>query len=124
MCTIAQGYSSQKTTIIVYAYIFVGKPERTQILERMKPTNWIRAYDKEKEKEFLELFDSNRKPLFHDPKFFDPYIEKMIIGMKMKSIFYDLPYWEHINIFHLLDPMHTLKNVSSSLWMHISLKNK
>ena len=42
--------------------------------------------------------------------------------MNMKSIFYELPYWEHINISHLLDPMHIFKNVSSSLWSHISLK--
>ena len=36
---------------------FNGKPERSQRLETMTPTNWIRAYDIEKEKEFLEMFD-------------------------------------------------------------------
>jgi hypothetical protein len=40
----------------------------------------------------------------------------------MKSIFYELLYWERINIFHLLDLMHIFKNVSSSLWRHISSK--
>lgn len=42
--------------------------------------------------------------------------------MKRKSIFYDLPYWEHFNIAHLLDPVHIVKIVSSSLWRHISSK--
>jgi hypothetical protein len=39
--------------------------------------------------------------------------------MKRKIVFYELPYWEHINIAHLLDPMHILKNASSSLWKNI-----
>ena len=43
--------------------------------------------------------------------------------MKRKFIFYDLPYWEHIDIGHLLDSMHILKNVSFSLWRH-KLSNK
>jgi hypothetical protein len=42
--------------------------------------------------------------------------------MKRKSIFYELPYWEHLKISHLLDPMHIFKSVSSSLWRHISSK--
>jgi hypothetical protein len=42
--------------------------------------------------------------------------------MKKKSIFYELPYWEHLKISHLLDPMHIFKNVSSSLWRNISSK--
>ena len=42
--------------------------------------------------------------------------------MKRKYIFYNLPYWEHLNITHLLYPMHIFKNVSSSLWRHISSK--
>ena len=33
-----------------------------------------------------------------------------------------LPYWEHLKISHLLDPMHIFKNVPSSLWGHISSK--
>ena len=68
------------------------------------------------------MFDSNGKPMFDDPKLFDTYIEKFPIGMKRKSIFYKLPYWEHLKITHLLDPMLIFKNVSSSLWMHISSK--
>ena len=40
----------------------------------------------------------------------------------MESFFYELPYWEHLKIAHLLDPMHIFKNVSSSLWRHISSK--
>jgi hypothetical protein len=83
---------------------------------------WIREYDTEKEKEFFELFDSNGEPLFDDPEFFDTSIERMTIEMKRKSIFYELPYWEQLKIVHLLDPMQKLKNISSSLWRHISLK--
>ena len=60
--------------------------------------------------------------MFNDPKFFDTYVEKFPIGMKIKSILYNLPCWEHLNITHLLDPMHIFKNVSSSLWRHISSK--
>ena len=89
----------------------------------MTPIYWIRAYDIEKEKEFSELFDSNGEPLFNDPNCFDTYVEKMPLGIKVKSIFYELLYWEHFNIVHLLDPMHILNNVSSSLWRHISSKN-
>ena len=42
--------------------------------------------------------------------------------MKRKSIFYNLPYWEHLKITHLLDPMHIFKKNSSYLWRHISSK--
>ena len=42
--------------------------------------------------------------------------------MKRKYIFYNIPYWENLKITQLLDPMHIFKNVSSSLWRHISLK--
>jgi hypothetical protein len=45
----------------------------------------------------------------------------MPIGqMKRKSLFYELPYWEHLKIGHLLDPMNIFKTISSSLWRHIS----
>jgi hypothetical protein len=67
-----------------------------------------------------KLFDSNGEPMFDDPKFFDTYVEKIPIGMKMKSVVYEIPYWEHLKIGHLLYPMHISKNVSSSLWRHIS----
>jgi hypothetical protein len=66
------------------------------------------------------MFDSNGDPLFNDPKLFDTYVEKFIIGMDKKYIFYELPYWEHLKISHLLDAMHRFKNVSSSLWRNIS----
>jgi hypothetical protein len=67
------------------------------------------------------LFDSNGEPIFDDLEFFDTYVEKIPIGMENKYVFYELPYWEHLKIRHLLDPMHILKNVSSSSWRHISL---
>ena len=68
------------------------------------------------------MFDSNGEPKFDDQDFFNTYVEKFSIGMKRKSIFYNLPYWENINITHLLDPMHIFKIVSSYLWRHISSK--
>ena len=68
------------------------------------------------------MFDSNGEPMFDDTEFFDTYVEKFPIGMKRKSLFYELPYWEHLKISHLLYPMHIFKNVSSSLWRHISSK--
>jgi hypothetical protein len=49
--------------------------------------------------------------MFDDPESFYTYFEKMSVGMKRKSIFYELPYWEHLNIGHLLDPIQILKNV-------------
>ena len=66
------------------------------------------------------MFDSNVEPLTDGPKFFYHYKQKMPTGMKRKSIFYEILYWEHLKIFHLLYPMHILKNVSSSLWRYVS----
>ena len=68
------------------------------------------------------MFDSNGEHFFDGPEFFDTYVEKMPIGMKRESIFYELPYLEHINIIHLVYLMHIFKNVSYSLWTHISSK--
>jgi hypothetical protein len=101
-------------------YVFNGKLERTQRPKIMTLIYWIRAYDTKKEKEMEELFDTNGEPMFDDPEFFDTLVEKMSIGMKRKFVFYELPYWEHLKIGHLLDPMHIFKNVSSSLPRHIS----
>ena len=70
-----------------------GKPKRTQRPEIITPIDWIREYEIKKEKEILELFDSNGEPLSNDPKFFDTYVEKMEIRMKRKYIFYKLLYW-------------------------------
>jgi hypothetical protein len=61
------------------------------------------------EKEMAELVDSNGEPMFDDLEFFDTYVEKIPIGMKRKYVFNEVPYWEHLNIGHLLDPMHILK---------------
>ena len=61
------------------------------------------------------MFNSNGEPMFNDPEFFDTYVEKFPIRMKRKSIFYNLPYWEHLKVTHLLDPMHIFKNFSYSL---------
>jgi hypothetical protein len=74
-------------------------------------TNWNSVYDTKKHKEMEEFFNSNGESMFNDPEFFDTYVEKMHIGMKMKYVFYELPYWENLKIGHLLDPMHIFKNV-------------
>ena len=58
----------------------------------MTLTHWIRAYDKEKEKEIIEMFDSNGEPMFDDLEFFDTYFKKIPIGMKRKSILFEIPY--------------------------------
>lgn len=68
------------------------------------------------------MFDSNGEPMFDDPESFDTCVEKFPIGKKRKSIFYNLTYWEHLNITHLLDLIHIFKNVSYSLWRNISSK--
>ena len=46
---------------------FNGKRERTQRPPIMKPVEWLRAYEREKEKEFIEIFDSNGEPMLDDP---------------------------------------------------------
>ena len=66
------------------------------------------------------MFDSNVKPLINGLEFFDHYKEKIPAGMKRNYIFYEIPSWEHHKIVHLLDPMHILKNGSSSIWRHLS----
>ena len=43
-----------------------------------------RAYDKEREKEISEMFNSNMDPMFDDREFFDTYVEKISTRMKMK----------------------------------------
>ena len=57
----------------------------------MTPIEWIIENEREKEKEFVEMFNSNREPMLNDPKFFDTYVEKFAIGMKRKFVFYELP---------------------------------
>ena len=42
----------------------------------MKPIDWIKAHDIEKEKEIVELFDSIVEPMFYEPKFLDVLVEK------------------------------------------------
>ena len=86
----------------------------------MALAHYLRAYDTKKEKVIAKLFSSNVEPMFDDPEFFDTYAEKIPIGMKRKSVFYELPFWKHLKISHLPDPIHILKNVLSSLWRHIS----
>ena len=44
--------------------------------------------------------------------------------MKRLSIFHELPYWDHLIINHLLDPMHIFKNVGEMLWKTITGKRE
>jgi hypothetical protein len=62
--------------------------------------------------------------MFDGPEFFDTYVDKILIRMKRKSVFYEIPYWEHLKISHLVDLMYILKNVSYSLWRNISLNKR
>ena len=68
------------------------------------------------------MFDSNGEPMYNDFELSDTYVEKNPIAMKRKWVFYELPYWENLKISHFLDHMHIFKNVSCSLWHHISSK--
>ena len=72
-------------------YAFNGKLERTQRPAIMTPAEWLRAYEREKEKKITEIIDSNGEPMFDDPELFDTFVEKFLIGMKRKYIFYELP---------------------------------
>ena len=40
-------------------------------------------------------------------------------GISRYSIFFRLPYWRHLKVNHLLDPMHIFKNVASNIWDHL-----
>ena len=80
----------------------------------MTLVEWLRAYERGKDKKFVEMFDSNGDHMFDATKFFDTYVDKFPIGTKREYVFYDLPYWEHLKIFNLLYAMHIFKNVSSS----------
>ena len=44
-----------------------GKLERTQRHAIMTPTYCLREYEREKEKEFEKMFDSNGAPISNDP---------------------------------------------------------
>lgn len=52
------------------ASAFNGKLERIERPAIMTQIEWLRAYEREKDKDFLEMFDSNGDPMFDDPKFF------------------------------------------------------
>ena len=44
------------------AFAFNGKRERTQRPPIMTLAEWLIEHEREKEKEFIEMFDSNREP--------------------------------------------------------------
>jgi hypothetical protein len=63
---------------------FNGTYERTQRPKTMTYAYWNREYDTKKDKEMVELFDSNGETMFDEPECFDTYIEKIPIGMERK----------------------------------------
>ena len=46
---------------------FNGKLERTQRPTIMTLVEWLRVDEREKEKEFAKMFNSNKEPMFDDP---------------------------------------------------------
>ena len=72
--------------------VFNVKLERTQRPAITTLDEWLSAYEREKEKEFIEMFNSNGEPMFDDLEFFDTYVEKLSTGIKRKYIIYNLPY--------------------------------
>ena len=82
----------------------------------------IRAYEVEKDKEIEFFFYSNGESIFHDFEFFNAYVKKMSIGMRMKYVFYELKYWEHHNISYLLYLMHITRCFIFIMVAHIIFK--
>ena len=52
----------------------------------------------------------------------EPNKKKKIPRMKALNCFHTLPYWHHLLINHLLDPMHIFKNVACVIWEHITYR--
>ena len=46
----------------------------------------------------------------------------MFSSMNKLSIFYTLEYWKELLVTHLMDPMHIVKNVASSLYLYTTNK--
>ena len=42
----------------------------------------------------------------------------MFLGMNILSIFYTMEYWKELLVTHLMDPMRTIKNATSSLYQY------
>ena len=50
-------------------YAFNGKRERTQRPPIMTLVEWLREHERENNKEFIGMFDSNVESMFDDPEF-------------------------------------------------------
>jgi hypothetical protein len=90
---------------------FDGKVENRGPPMIMGPTNWIKKYKDAELKSWKDFFyggDSIEEP--------EQVVIKMPEEIKRKSIFYDLPYWKDLLIYHLLDPMHILKKFPYSIF--------
>jgi len=46
----------------------------------------------------------------------------MFSSMNILSIFYTLEYWKELLVIYLMDPMHLVKNIASSLYRYIMNK--
>ena len=73
--------------------------------------DWLKKYEDAKSKAWEDFFDQGYS--IQEP---EQVVVNMPNGMKMKSIFYELPYWKDLLIAHLLDPMHIFKNVPDSIF--------
>jgi hypothetical protein len=96
---------------------FDGKVENKGPPMIMGPTYWLKKYEDVELKTWQDFFYGGDS--IEEPK---QVVIKMQKGMKRKFIFYELPYCKDILIYHLLYPMHILKNVSDSIFQHISGK--
>ena len=65
------------------------------------------------------MINSNWEPILNDPKLLYTFVEKMPKWIKRKMVFYEIPYWEDINIVYVVDPMHIFKKAIHVLWIHI-----
>jgi hypothetical protein len=72
----------------------------------------------------LDMFNGDLFDIDDDLDDFKIPLDHMPKGMNKASKFYNLPYWKELKVAHLLDPMHVFKNVSNSLWKHISSTEK
>ena len=60
-------FLQEEHTYRIATFTFNGKLERTQRPPITTLAEWLRAYEREKDKEFIEMFDSNGEPMFDDP---------------------------------------------------------
>ena len=90
---------------------FDGKVENRGPPMIMGLGDWIKKYEDVELKGWEDFFD--RGDSIEEPEQVVVYMPE---GMKRISIFYELPYWKDLLIYHLLDPMQIFKNVLDSIF--------